>query len=57
LVSFTRDDLSFATRDDLSFALIFGAAKLDAIGGIVNMFQPYPALRLVPLQPGCDDVR
>jgi hypothetical protein len=25
------------TGDDLSFALIPGAAKLDAIGGIVNM--------------------
>jgi hypothetical protein len=57
LVSFTRDDLSFATGDDLSFALIPGAAKLDATGGIVNMFQPYPALHRVPLPPGCDDVR
>jgi hypothetical protein len=44
-------------RDDISLALIPGAAKLDAIGGIVNMFQSYPALRLVPLQLGYDDVR
>jgi hypothetical protein len=44
-------------RDDLSFALTPGAAKLDAIGEIVNMFRPYPALRLVALQPGCGDVR
>jgi hypothetical protein len=57
LVSFTRDDLSFATRDDLSFALIPGAAKLDAIGGIVNMSRSYPALRLTALQSACDDVR
>jgi hypothetical protein len=34
-----------------------GAAKLDVIGEIVNMFQPYPALRLAPLQRGYDDVR
>jgi hypothetical protein len=32
--------------DDLSFAFSPGAAKLDVIGGIVNMSRTYPALRL-----------
>jgi hypothetical protein len=45
------------SREAYLLALIPGAAKLDVIGEIVNMFQPYPALRLAPLQPGCDDVR
>jgi len=31
--------------------------KLDAIGEIVNMFRPYPALRLAPLYLAYDDVR
>jgi len=38
-------------------AFISGAAKLDALGEIVNMFRLYPALRRVPLERTYDDVR
>jgi hypothetical protein len=38
-------------------AFILGAAKLDALSEIVNMFGSYPALRRAPLEPAYDDVR
>jgi hypothetical protein len=38
-------------------AFILGAAKLDAVSEIVNMFRSYPALRFAPLLLAYDDVR